>query len=366
MADAMLGEPDRVPELAAAGVPILVAHGEADDAWLPHVQADMAAAARRPARGDRQLDPLPRGREPAAHDRGAARLLGDHLGAVMNPRTMLAPLPSPEEWTEEEDRLGFFGPDSVTWRIHTDPSYAVGGLRALMLQALHPVAMDGVARNSAGFRDEWWMRMTRTGQYVETLTFGTRTEARPDGRPGARTAPQAVRRRGDDRAALPGRRPRPAALGAQLRGRLAADHGPPGRTGDLRRRRRHLRAGAPGGSPPGGDARGARARGRSPTSTPTSRRIRPSLALTPAASDGVRRLFVPPMTGWVQVLTPARPAWGTFASLGFATLPTWARQMYSMPGFSRTDAAATAALRALRLALLAVPERARWSPIVRA
>src|SRR5215207_4899199 len=42
MADAMLGEPDRVPELAATGVPVLVAHGEADDAWLPHVQADMA------------------------------------------------------------------------------------------------------------------------------------------------------------------------------------------------------------------------------------------------------------------------------------------------------------------------------------
>src|SRR4051812_43791703 len=42
MADAMLNEPDRVPELAATGVPILVAHGEADDAWLPHVQADMA------------------------------------------------------------------------------------------------------------------------------------------------------------------------------------------------------------------------------------------------------------------------------------------------------------------------------------
>jgi pimeloyl-ACP methyl ester carboxylesterase len=42
MADAMLTEPDRVPELAATGVPLLVAHGEADDAWLPHVQADMA------------------------------------------------------------------------------------------------------------------------------------------------------------------------------------------------------------------------------------------------------------------------------------------------------------------------------------
>ena len=42
MADAMLGEADRVEELAAAGLPVLVAHGEADDAWLPHVQAEMA------------------------------------------------------------------------------------------------------------------------------------------------------------------------------------------------------------------------------------------------------------------------------------------------------------------------------------
>src|SRR5690349_6666338 len=42
MADAMLSEPDRTAELAATGLPVLVAHGEADDAWLPHVQADMA------------------------------------------------------------------------------------------------------------------------------------------------------------------------------------------------------------------------------------------------------------------------------------------------------------------------------------
>ncbi len=42
MADAMLAEPDRVQELKAIGLPVLVAHGEADDAWLPHVQADMA------------------------------------------------------------------------------------------------------------------------------------------------------------------------------------------------------------------------------------------------------------------------------------------------------------------------------------
>jgi pimeloyl-ACP methyl ester carboxylesterase len=42
MAEAMTSEPDRVAELAATGVPMLVAHGEADDAWMPHVQADMA------------------------------------------------------------------------------------------------------------------------------------------------------------------------------------------------------------------------------------------------------------------------------------------------------------------------------------
>jgi pimeloyl-ACP methyl ester carboxylesterase len=42
MAEAMTTEPDRVADLAAAGVPLLVAHGVADDAWSPEVQADMA------------------------------------------------------------------------------------------------------------------------------------------------------------------------------------------------------------------------------------------------------------------------------------------------------------------------------------
>ncbi len=42
MADAMTGEPDRVAELSATGVPVLVAHGAADDAWTPAAQEDMA------------------------------------------------------------------------------------------------------------------------------------------------------------------------------------------------------------------------------------------------------------------------------------------------------------------------------------
>jgi uncharacterized protein (DUF2236 family) len=93
-------------------------------------------------------------------------------------------------------------------------------------------------------------------------------------------------------------------------------------------------------------------------------RMRPSLAITPAARDAARLVLRPPMPAWVRFLTPARPAWGTLASLGFATMPRWARRLYSMPGFGLTDTAATAALRAFRTAMLALPPRVRRSPIV--
>ena len=170
MADAMLDEPDRVAELAAVGLPLLVAHGEADDAWLPHVQADMAAAARRPARGHPQLDPLPRRREPAADAGGAARLLGGRLVPRHDPAAVATGPP-------RRTCSGSSARTASRWRVHSDPSFSVGGLRALLLQALHPVAMDGVARFSGGFRDEPWPRLIRTATYVDTLTFGTRTEA---------------------------------------------------------------------------------------------------------------------------------------------------------------------------------------------
>ena len=94
--------------------------------------------------------------------------------------------------------------------------------------------------------------------------------------------------------------------------------------------------------------------------------IRPSLAITPAAVKGVRDLFLPPMPGWLQVLTPARPVWGSLAGLCFALLPVWARRMYSLPGLALTDAAATGGLKAFRAGFLALPDRAYRSPIVRA
>jgi uncharacterized protein (DUF2236 family) len=66
--------------------------------------------------------------------------------------------------------LGLFGPDSVTWRIHADPSMLIGGLRALMVQALHPLAMAGVAQHS-DYQDDPWGRLERTVDYVVTTTF---------------------------------------------------------------------------------------------------------------------------------------------------------------------------------------------------
>jgi uncharacterized protein (DUF2236 family) len=53
---------------------------------------------------------------------------------------------------------------------------AVGGVRALLEQALHPIAMAGVASNS-NFREDAWGRLQRTGDYVSMLTFGKTEDA---------------------------------------------------------------------------------------------------------------------------------------------------------------------------------------------
>jgi len=66
---------------------------------------------------------------------------------------------------------GIFGPDSVAWRIHADPVMLVGGLRALLVQALEPRAMAAVDQHSA-FREDPWGRLERTTQFVLATTYG--------------------------------------------------------------------------------------------------------------------------------------------------------------------------------------------------
>jgi uncharacterized protein (DUF2236 family) len=66
---------------------------------------------------------------------------------------------------------GLFGPDSVAWRIHADPVMLVGGLRALLVQALEPRAMAAVDQHSA-FREDPWGRLERTTHFVVATTYG--------------------------------------------------------------------------------------------------------------------------------------------------------------------------------------------------
>ena len=70
----------------------------------------------------------------------------------------------------------WFGDQDPIWRIHLDTSMFVGGIRALLLQSLHPVAMLGVSQHS-GFRGDPWGRLQRTSRFLATTTYGTITDA---------------------------------------------------------------------------------------------------------------------------------------------------------------------------------------------
>lgn len=75
---------------------------------------------------------------------------------------------------------GLFGPDSVTWRIHADfPGMMAGGLCALLLQALHPLALAGVWDHS-NFRTDLLGRLRRTTGFVAATTYAPRPHARAE------------------------------------------------------------------------------------------------------------------------------------------------------------------------------------------
>ncbi|WDY58700.1 oxygenase MpaB family protein [Pseudomonas sp. PSKL.D1] len=72
---------------------------------------------------------------------------------------------------------GLFGPHSISWRVHGDfPSMLVGGISALMLQLLHPLALAGVWDHS-NFREDLLGRLRRTSQFISGTTFGSTRDA---------------------------------------------------------------------------------------------------------------------------------------------------------------------------------------------
>jgi uncharacterized protein (DUF2236 family) len=248
---------------------------------------------------------------------------------------------------------GLFGPDSVSWRVHHDPASVVGGIRALVLQSLHPQVMLGFDQVTDA-RDDPWGRLSRTGKYVNAITYGTAAEAE--------ASAARVRR---VHAALGLDRPEwllwvhCGAVDSWLVG--------------------HRRSGAPLTDDEADryveeQVIAARLVGCDVADVPRTVQeladyldsMRGQLDVLPETRDAVRSLLWPPMQPRVEWLTPARPAWTTFALTGFGLLPRWARRMFAMPGLPTTDVSATITARAIRTALLAVPESRRTNPHLRA
>ncbi len=74
------------------------------------------------------------------------------------------------------DDEGFFGPTSMMWRVNREVTTLFGGARALLMHAAHPLVAAG-ARQTGGYRRDPWLRLTRTVQLQNLVTFGPRVAA---------------------------------------------------------------------------------------------------------------------------------------------------------------------------------------------
>ncbi len=103
-------------------------------------------------------------------------LVRDTVGDAVRLTLAGRPTRTADEFVHEGSDPGLFGPDSVTWRVHASPAMVMGGLRALLLQTLHPSVMAGVADHSDYRRDPLG-RLHRTGDFVAVTTYGTTERA---------------------------------------------------------------------------------------------------------------------------------------------------------------------------------------------
>ena len=223
----------------------------------------------------------------------------------------------PEEAADD----GFFGPASVTWRMSADLASPVAGLRSLLMQALHPLAMAGVDQHS-GWRRDPVGRLAATTAYLVTVTFGERAAALH--------AAARVRRihdhvRGTD--AVTGRRYAagdPALLlwvhAAQVDSVLAAGSlvGTALSAADSDRYVEEMVAAAELAGVP---------RPLVPASVAELERyvasVRPELRCTPAAAESMAYLLDPP-----GLDEDTAEIWQDVRDAAIAVLPEWARQMY--------------------------------------
>lgn len=229
----------------------------------------------------------------------------------------------------------------------------VGGIRALLEQALHPEAMAGVAAHS-NFREDAWGRLQRTGDYVGTLTFGTRQEA---DQLSSRVRMIHEKLKLDDPKLLLW--VHMAMVDAFLDTALRS-----GMNLTVENQNEYIAemvkfatlVGIP--------------ESMTPHDIDSTKRYFDSILPELSASDDAKRaaLFIalPPLPPLLRFGTPIAPIWGGITSLAAASLPKWAKRLYGWPTLPGDEIATDLALKTARITLGALPKTFRESPQLKA
>lgn len=257
------------------------------------------------------------------------------------------------------DDLGYFGPHSVTWRVHAEPILWLAGFRALLLQMLHPRVLAGVLQNST-FRTDPWGRLMRTAEFYADVIFG---DTRVAQKAAARVRRVHARLQALDAATGEWFRIDEPELLRWVHVTATESFCHTARRAGLALRdeevdqyyKEQLTV--------------ASLLGLDPDTVPDTAEqvhayyetMRPHLIVDEDTWATVHFLAVPTFPfalGW----TPVRPLWIGLATYAFNLLPAWARRLYGMPGLPTTDLAATLASRTLRSTLNPLARRVLAGP----
>ena len=249
-------------------------------------------------------------------------------------------------------KQGYFSRETVTWRIHSDTSMFVGGIRALLEQALHPRAMAGVAAHS-NFREDAWGRLQRTGDYVGTLTFGSKNEA---DELAARVRKVHSILKVDEPELLLWVHMAMVDSFLDTAIRSGMKLSPEEQDQYVNEMMIFAKlVGIEEGIVPRDVAQ----------MHDYFQMIMPSLSATDDAKRAALFIALPPLPPLLRFGTPIAPIWGGITSLAGAALPKWARRLYGWPSLPGQDSVTDIALKTTRNALQFLPESLRQAPQLR-
>jgi len=107
---------------------------------------------------------------------GAADRMRARIGAAIFDRVAGPQGPSRARLIHQAPGERWFAEDRPVRRVHGDSSMFIGGIRALLLQSLHPLAMAAVAEHS-DYRGDPWGRLQRTSYFLAVTTYGRASDA---------------------------------------------------------------------------------------------------------------------------------------------------------------------------------------------